>query len=80
MLAFSAPFSGLAAPAFRWDFGAEETTKLEEHGGVHRDVPGPRPPEFPEFDANNTAVLLDGNGAHFTFPDPGPSKIGRAHV
>ncbi|NBV87292.1 MAG: hypothetical protein EBS01_13760, partial [Verrucomicrobia bacterium] len=58
----------------RWDFGAEEATKLEEHGGVHRDVPGPRPPEFPDFDANNTAVLLDGNGAHFTFPDLGPGS------
>lgn len=74
MLAFFAPLNCVAVPAYRWDFGAEETTKLEEHGGVHRDVPGPRPPEFPDFDANNTAVRLDGNGAHFTFPDLGPSS------
>jgi mono/diheme cytochrome c family protein len=74
VLAFFAPLNCVAVPAYRWDFGAEETTKLEEHGGVHRDVPGPRPPEFPDFDANNTAVRLDGNGAHFTFPDLGPSS------
>ncbi|KAF0170507.1 MAG: hypothetical protein FD161_4599 [Limisphaerales bacterium] len=60
-----------AATVARWDFGAEEPTRLTPHGGVHRDVPGPRPPEFPDFDAGNTAVQLDGNGARFTFDDPG---------
>lgn len=60
-----------AAVVARWDFGAEEPTRLTPHGGVHRDVPGPRPPEFPDFDVNNTAVQLDGNGARFTFDDPG---------
>ena len=60
-----------AAVVARWDFGAEEPTRLTPHGGVHRDVPGPRPPEFPDFDAGNTAVQLDGNGARFTFDDPG---------
>jgi len=62
---------GWAVPVLRWDFGAEETSPLESHGGVHRDTPGPRPPAFPDFDGNNTAVGLDGNGAYFSFPDPG---------
>ena len=54
-----------------WDFGSEESTPLESHGGVHRDQPGPRPPEFPDFDEQNTAVLLDGEGSHYSFDDPG---------
>src|SRR5690606_11761123 len=54
-----------------WHFGSEEETPLVAHGGVHRDVPGPRPPEFPDFEPTNTAVKLDGNGAHFSFADPG---------
>ena len=41
--------------------GAEEATPLVAHGGVQRDVPGPRPPEFPDFDTGNTAVKLDGD-------------------
>ena len=57
--------------AMRWDFGAEETTPLRSHGGVHRDVPGPRPPDYPDFEPNNTAVKLDGSGAHLSFEDPG---------
>lgn len=55
----------------RWGFGTEETTRLRPHGGVHRDQPGPRPPEFPDFDPDNTAVKLDGSGAHFSLADPG---------
>lgn len=57
--------------AIRWDFGTEETTPLAPHGDVHRDVPGPRPPDYPDFDEGNTAVKLDGHGAHFSFADPG---------
>lgn len=57
--------------AVRWDFGAEETTPLRSHGTVHRDTPGPRPPEYPDFEAGNTAVTLDGHGAHLSFDDPG---------
>ena len=60
-----------AAPVIRWEFGTEETSKLQAHGGVHRDVPGPRPPEFPDFESSNTGVKFDGRGARFTFPDPG---------
>jgi hypothetical protein len=71
---------GSALPGYEsvawWRFGTEETSKLESHeaaggGGVHRDQAGPQPPEFPDFEADNTAVRLDGRGAHFRFPDPG---------
>ena len=34
-------------------------------------MPGPRPPEFPDFEVDNLAVKLDGKGAHFSFADPG---------
>lgn len=61
--------------SIRWDFGAEETSKLQSVGGVERDVPGPRPPDYPDFDANNTAVRLDGRGAHLLFEDPGPDSF-----
>lgn len=55
----------------RWEFGAEETTPLQPKGGVHRDVPGPRPPVYPDFDVDNTAVKLDGRGARLIYADPG---------
>ncbi len=58
----------------RWNFGGEETTPLEASDGVHRDVPGPRPPEYPDFDAGNTAVKLDGKGAHLSVADSGPQS------
>jgi len=54
-----------------WEFGAEEETPLIAHGGVHRDVPGPRPPSFPDFEESNTAVKFDGRGAYFSYDDPG---------
>ena len=58
----------------RWNFGAEETTPLEANDGVHRDVPGPRPPDYPDFDSGNTAVKLDGKGAHLSVADSGPQS------
>jgi cytochrome c553 len=63
-----------AEPVAHWDFGSEETSRLVAHGGVHRDVPGPRPPEFPDFDPNNTAVKFDGSGAHYSFADSGKNS------
>ena len=70
--------SGSSAPAVEtvafWHFSTEETSRLEPHGAVHRDQPGPRPPEFPDFEPTNTAVRLDGRGAHFRFPDPGDNS------
>ncbi|QDU75630.1 Planctomycete cytochrome C [Bremerella volcania] len=58
-------------PVVLWDFGAEEETPLIAHGGVHRDVPGPRPPSYPDFEDTNTAVKFDGRGAYFSYDDPG---------
>lgn len=58
----------------RWDFGTEETTPLRSQGGVHRDVPGPRPPLYPDFEPINTAVKLDGSGARLTLEDPGANS------
>ncbi|MEW4453539.1 DUF1553 domain-containing protein [Bremerella sp. JC817] len=58
-------------PVVFWEFGAEEETPLIAHGGVHRDVPGPRPPVYPDFDNGNTAVKFDGRGAYFSYADPG---------
>ena len=62
------------APVARWDFGVEETTRLQPHGSLHRDVPGPRPPEFPDFEPGNTAVKLDGRGAYLSFEDEGAAS------
>jgi hypothetical protein len=70
-LALCLAASCAAAPVYHWNFGAEETSKLEAHGNVQRDVPGPRPPNHPGFESNNTAVRLDGEGAHLSFADPG---------
>ena len=61
-------------PIIRWDFREEETSRLQAVGGVQRDVPGPRAPEYPDFEANNHAVKFDGQGAHYVFDDPGPNS------
>jgi mono/diheme cytochrome c family protein len=58
-------------PVARWDFGAEEATSLQSHGDVHRDASGPRSPEYPDFPPENTAIRLDGKGAHFSLDDDG---------
>lgn len=63
--------SARAEVVARWGFGAEETSRLSPHGGVHRDMPGPRPPLFPDFAPDNLAIKLDGSGAHYSFEDPG---------
>lgn len=61
--------------AGQWGFGPEEATVLTPHGGVQRDQAGPRPPEFPDFAENNTAVRLDGKGAYLSIPDPGTDSL-----
>ena len=55
----------------RWEFESEETTNLRSVGTVHRDIPGPRSPLYPDFQTSNTAIQLDGSGAHLEFQDPG---------
>ena len=63
-----------AAPIAKWEFSQEEQSQLLAVGGIHRDVPGPRPPEFPDFELENTAVKLDGSGARYTFNDSGTAS------
>ena len=41
------------------------------HGRVTGDVPGPRPSEFPDFDAGNTAGKIPGGPNYLTVADPG---------
>ncbi|HUG68811.1 MAG TPA: LamG-like jellyroll fold domain-containing protein, partial [Pirellulaceae bacterium] len=72
--ALSLALSDNSSPVARWDFGAEEATRLASHGGVQRDQAGPRPPEFPDFAKDNTAVQLDGKGAYLSVEDPGPNS------
>lgn len=68
------PILQAGEPVVKWDFGVEESTPLKAEGGVHRDVPGPRPPEFPDFEETNLAVKLDGRGARYEFADPGADR------
>ncbi|MFI4874505.1 MAG: DUF1549 domain-containing protein, partial [Blastopirellula sp. JB062] len=62
---------GEEGPVALWEFGPEEETPLHPVGGIHRDVPGPRPPTYPDFPVNNTSVNFDGQGSRFVFEDPG---------
>lgn len=59
-----------ASAVTRWDFSSEETTPLTPHGNIGRDQAGPRPPEFPDMAADNTAVKLD-TGAYLSVSDSG---------
>ncbi len=70
----SLPLASDASLSILWEFEAEETTPLKSVGGVHRDVPGPRAPDYPDFDENNTAIKLDGNGARLEYEDNGPNS------
>lgn len=61
-------------PVLQLDFGQEESAPLIAVGSVVRDQAGPRPPEFPDFEANNTAIQLLGKGSRFEIKDPGPQS------
>ncbi len=73
-LSFTSLALAASAPVARWDFGEEDVSRAVAVGGVQRDVPGPRPPEFPDFERNNTAVRLSGDGARYTLADPGAAS------
>jgi mono/diheme cytochrome c family protein len=60
-----------AKPVLQLDFGQEESAPLIAVGGVVRDQAGPRPPEFPDFEANNTAIQLQGKGSRYEIKDSG---------
>ena len=54
----------------RWDFDTEDSASFQAVGNVQRDQPGPRPPEYPGFNSDNTAVRLDGKGARLVLENP----------
>lgn len=58
-------------PVLQLDFGQEESAPLIAVGGVVRDQAGPRPPEFPDFETNNTAIQLQGKGSRYEIKDSG---------
>lgn len=58
----------------RWEFGTEEITRVAYSGSVQRDARGPRPPMFPDFSETNTAIKLNGDGAHVVIQDTGASS------
>lgn len=62
-------------PVLQLDFGQEESVPLNYVGNVVRDQAGPRPPEFPDFAANNTAIQLKGKGARIEIKDLGPQSV-----
>ncbi|HUR57294.1 MAG TPA: DUF1553 domain-containing protein [Opitutaceae bacterium] len=63
-----------AGPVARWDFGEEDVSRVVTVGEIERDVPGPRPPDYPGFEANNTALRFNGSGAHLALADTGPGS------
>jgi mono/diheme cytochrome c family protein len=63
-----------SGPVARWDFGEEDVSRAVAVGTIQRDVPGPRPPEYPGFENYNTAVRFDGSGAHFALADTGAAS------
>lgn len=81
-LALSALFYGLgfglqaddSKPVLQLDFGQEESAPLIAVGNVVRDQAGPRPPDFPDLEANNTAIQLLGKGSRYEIRDPGPQS------
>lgn len=54
----------------RWDFEKKDAIRLTPHRKIQHNQPGPRPPEFPDLDAKNTAVRFTSD-AYLSFPDPG---------
>lgn len=74
LISFFQQIAVAAEPVVFWHFDTEETSKLKPHGGVHRDQNGPRPPFFPDFSAENTAVRLDGNGSRLILEDTGANS------
>ncbi len=48
--------------AAKWTFDAEGAAPLDLNGEVERDQAGPRPPEYPDFSDDNTALKFNGGG------------------
>ncbi len=60
-------------PVARWQFHSEGGARLDLHGDAERDQAGPRPPEFPDLPADNTAVRFSGRG-YVLIGDPGEAS------
>ena len=58
----------------QWSFVSEAGMSMELRGEVIRDQAGPRPPTFPQFAAENTALRFDGAG-FLTMNDPGAESV-----
>ncbi|MFK7820220.1 MAG: LamG-like jellyroll fold domain-containing protein, partial [Planctomycetaceae bacterium] len=56
-------------PVIHLSFSSEQTLPMQARGNVLRDQAGPRPPAFPDFNGDNTAVRLDGK-SYLAFKDP----------
>ena len=56
-----------------WSFDSPNDD-LVPHGKVTINEPGPRPPEFPDFEENNTAIRLNGRNSRVMIADPGESS------
>ncbi len=52
-----------------WDFGTESSNQFQSHGLVVRDQAGPRPPVYPDFQSNNTAIGLGREGGYLAVDD-----------
>jgi mono/diheme cytochrome c family protein len=74
-LSLSSVVFSASTPVARWEFGEEDVSRAVPVGGVQRDVPGPRTPEYPGFDRGNTAIRLDGAGARLELADPGSGSV-----
>ncbi len=57
-----------------WEFAADQLPSLVAEGDIRRDLPGPRPPEFPDHPQENMSVGFNGDGGHFVIADPGPGS------
>jgi len=67
--------AGATELAVRWDFSSEDNSQFNSHGSVERDQPGPRPPQYPDFETSNTAIRLPGDGSHLRISDAGSSSL-----
>ena len=74
ILVISTAFIPLArAGVTLWSF-VSPNHDLVPHGKVTINEPGPRPPEFPDFEENNTAIRLDGRNSRVMIEDLGESS------
>jgi hypothetical protein len=74
LFANSASTFAVETSPIQWSFDSEAAMPMELRGEVIRDQAGPRPPTFPQFAAENTALRFDGAG-FLTMNDPGTESV-----